>query len=840
MKSARLIGLALVAFFVVAVLLVLLSFSPLNPFAPRKVAQNATPTREAQGTPAAPSAAATSSAEQQAPVGDETAEPPGTVVIPTPQAPLPDFPVPTIPANAPDAFQQALTYRRNGDYVRAATAFRTTVQESSDPALARQAQFRLGEALYLAADFTNAVPALQAVIDQADDDDLAARAHYFLGDIFTQQQKYDDALAQLRIYRERTRALQGVVDRELGDVLLAAGDSAAAVTQYDAALQDPTFTNAQRVAVLTKIAEVLDARGEATSAAERLAQAFELAPDNPTRANVEYLWGEQLYRAGKAQEAYEHWRHALAAYTETAGAHRAVARLVELDAPNINELQRGIANYAVGSYDLALQAFRRYIAAQDTPGALVLYYAALAYQRQGNQAGALRNLAALLESYPDDPRVPDALYAQAVSQTRQGDSAAALATLHRLLKAYPNDARIDNGFWNVALYLEGAERHAEAADVYVELADRLPASSLAAPARFNAGVQAYLAQDYARAREQWNRAIQAYPNSQYADSAAYWLGKLTREQGDPQTATQFYQQATKPPRTYYSWRAFDALNQGAPPPSYRLADYAMDDTPQTRAELAQWVSRWSGAPASAELPAAVKNAPAFRRGSEYASLARALDARPQFQAVNETFAKDPAALLALALYYKDNNYFSLSIDAASRLAALSEQSDADQPRLLRQLVYPTYFADLIVPYAETHKFDPALFFGLVRQESSFNPMSYSSAQARGLSQVIPATGQGIARALSVQDFQQDDLFKPYVSVRFGTYYLGSVLDSFDGNIFYALMGYNGGPGNARRWEKPDLDAAVESITYAETHLYVRTVYDQYREYVDVYRGRENQ
>ena len=37
----------------------------------------------------------------------------------------------------------------------------------------------------------------------------------------------------------------------------------------------------------------------------------------------------------------------------------------------------------------------------ETPGAEVLYYAALAYQRQGDQAGALRNLDVLLLNYPD-------------------------------------------------------------------------------------------------------------------------------------------------------------------------------------------------------------------------------------------------------------------------------------------------------------------------------------------------------------------------------------------------------------------------------------------------------
>ncbi len=822
MKSARLIGIGLGAFLVLALLLVLVSVTSFNPFAETQTALPRASTRVIAPTSAAQASSA-------------TAPPPTARPEPTQEAALPP---PTIPPNASAAYTQGLAHRRNGDYIRAATSFRAAAQESADAALARQAQFQLGEALYLAADFTNAQIALQAVTAQNNDDALALRAHYFLGDIFTQQQNYDAALEHLRFYRDRSRALRGVLDREIGDTLLASGDSAAALEQYETAFQDPTFNAAQRVAVLKKIAEIYTARGEPQLASIRLAEAFKLAPDDTARANVEFLWGEALYASEETDAALEHWRHALATYTLTPGAHQSVAKLVELDAPNINELQRGIANYGVGNYDLALQAFRRWIAANDVPGADVLYYASLAYQRQGDYAGSLRNLDALLANYPQDKRIPDALYAKAVSQTRQGNPAAALATLRQLLKLAPDDARIDNAYWNAALAYEGAGNYAQAGAAYRELAETLPASSFAPFALFNGGVSYYLAQNYAQAQTLWQAALKNYPTSSHAASAAYWLGKLARQRGDESSAVQFFQRAAQPPRSYYSWRALDALNQPAPPPSYDVNDYAMQDNAETRAEMERWIATWSDEPASAELPARVLSDKAFQRGSEYASLARALEARPQFQTVNENFKTDAAALYALALYYKDTNYFSLSMDAANKLANLSGQDETRQPRLLRALIYPTYYADLIVPYAEQHAFDPALLFALVRQESNFNPLSISSAQARGLTQVIPGTGDMIARALDARDFQQSDLFKPYVSVRFGAYYLATVLDMFNGSAPYALMGYNGGPGNARKWQKNDLDIAVETIPFAETHLYVRTVQNQYRQYVDVYRAQD--
>lgn len=773
----------------------------------------------------------------RAPAQQAAVEPTQSTPEPTPAADGADVPLPAAPANPSDAFQQGMTLRRNGDYVSAATAFRTVAQNSPDLALARQAQFRLGEMLYLAGDFTNALIALDAVVKDKPDDDYAARARYFLGDMYTQRQQYDNALAQLRAYRQTSRALMGYIDEEIADVMVAAGDSAGAIKQYDVALEDATLIPAKRVAILLKIADVHSGRGEPGLAAARLGQAFDIAPDNATLANVEYRWGLALNDAGETDQAIAHWKHALAMYTSERGAYDSVVKLVEVGATGIDDLQRGIADYYADQYDVALQALRRYISTHDVPGADVVYYAALAYKAQGNYAGALRNYEVVLQSYPGDKRVPDALYGKAMALSAQGNSSDAFVVLRQLAKQYPAYGQTDDGWWQIGQALENVQQYARAAQVYQELVATFPASGWAPAALYNAGLSYYFAQDPQHAAQAWDQTIRSYPASQHADSAAYWLGKLAHEQGDQATADKFFRQATGSPRTYYSWRALDALGNAPPPATYDLAAYTMLEDKGTLAQMEQWIAGWSGAKTvSRNLPNAVLSDPYFKRGAELAGLDRAMEARPQFAALNERFNDDAVALYALARYYRDNNYFSVSIDAAERLARLSGQSDAQLPRYLRQLIYPTYFADLIVPYAEKNGFDPALFFGLVRQESGYNPLSYSSAAARGLTQVIPDTALGIARSLKVSNFKQDDLFKPYISVRFGTYFFGVVLDQFNGSPFYALMGYNGGPGNAKKWQRADLDEAVEHITLPESYLYVRTVYSQYRQYVDIYRA----
>jgi soluble lytic murein transglycosylase len=127
---------------------------------------------------------------------------------------------------------------------------------------------------------------------------------------------------------------------------------------------------------------------------------------------------------------------------------------------------------------------------------------------------------------------------------------------------------------------------------------------------------------------------------------------------------------------------------------------------------------------------------------------------------------------------------------------------------------------------------------MLRQESLFNPGAQSGAGAIGLAQVMPATGQGIAQNLQVADFQESDLLRPAVSIRFGAFYLSRQLDLMEGSLQAALSAYNGGPGNAQRWAGGtvvhDADVFAESIDYAETRGYVKLVYGYYGAYRRLY------
>ena len=116
--------------------------------------------------------------------------------------------------------------------------------------------------------------------------------------------------------------------------------------------------------------------------------------------------------------------------------------------------------------------------------------------------------------------------------------------------------------------------------------------------------------------------------------------------------------------------------------------------------------------------------------------------------------------------------YGLAARGASRLAGLwPNGSIRTAPPAVQRLSYPLAYADLLSVEAGARSLDPLLLAALIRQESLFEPAAESYAGARGLGQVMPATGEGIARSLNMADFVLDDLYRPWVSVRFGAYYL---------------------------------------------------------------------
>jgi soluble lytic murein transglycosylase len=171
------------------------------------------------------------------------------------------------------------------------------------------------------------------------------------------------------------------------------------------------------------------------------------------------------------------------------------------------------------------------------------------------------------------------------------------------------------------------------------------------------------------------------------------------------------------------------------------------------------------------------------------------------------------------------------------LALLVAKAAAERGLILPHAYYPT--PDFV---PEGLKVSRALALSIARRESEFDPAARSSADARGLMQVLPGTAKLMAQKLG-KDFDASKLIAdPAYNVTMGAAYLAEMAEEFGPSIALIASGYNAGPGRPRRWigefgdpRRPDVDVVdwIETIPFSETRTYVMRV----AEGVVIYRAK---
>ena len=156
----------------------------------------------------------------------------------------------------------------------------------------------------------------------------------------------------------------------------------------------------------------------------------------------------------------------------------------------------------------------------------------------------------------------------------------------------------------------------------------------------------------------------------------------------------------------------------------------------------------------------------------------------------------------------------------------------------QQLFYPRAFSAQIDALAGKVGVADHVLYALIREESYFDPGAVSSAGAIGLSQLMPATAEQVARSLRIE---QPDLRDPATNLEIGARHLKDLLRSVD-NVPKALLAYNAGLTRVRTWEKAagdlPLDLFLESVPIEETRGYVRKILVSAVMYARLYNGKD--
>ncbi|MDA3934954.1 MAG: transglycosylase SLT domain-containing protein [Gammaproteobacteria bacterium] len=151
----------------------------------------------------------------------------------------------------------------------------------------------------------------------------------------------------------------------------------------------------------------------------------------------------------------------------------------------------------------------------------------------------------------------------------------------------------------------------------------------------------------------------------------------------------------------------------------------------------------------------------------------------------------------------------------------------DATRQMYALRFPVSYEAIVRQQANVHQVDTALIYGLMRAESAMNPQAISSANARGLMQVTPATARALASRHGLSYSGSASLLQADTNITFGTTMLADMLARYAGDPVLVLGAYNAGPQVLQRWqqqnrpERPDI--WVETIPYFETREYIPRV-----------------
>lgn len=150
---------------------------------------------------------------------------------------------------------------------------------------------------------------------------------------------------------------------------------------------------------------------------------------------------------------------------------------------------------------------------------------------------------------------------------------------------------------------------------------------------------------------------------------------------------------------------------------------------------------------------------------------------------------------------------SAEIAAADVITIEPEEIFIPAPRM--PLIQAPY-GDMIQSAAKKYSVDADLIFSVIAAESNFNPRAISRRGARGLMQLLPATGTR---------FGVKDIFDPAQNIDAGTQYLRDLMARYQGDLVLTLAAYNAGPGAVQRYGRVP--------PYHETISYVRAIRKTY-------------
>ena len=301
----------------------------------------------------------------------------------------------------------------------------------------------------------------------------------------------------------------------------------------------------------------------------------------------------------------------------------------------------------------------------------------------------------------------------------------------------------------------------------------------------------------------------------------YWMGKALEKGNSPKAKEIFSELSNE--RGFYPMLAKAKLY-----PENRGAGY---DFGQTELSVARSISDpyWAHE--------YKKFQPELAEIAELRQLDRLGAAKQRWRFLLEKLSQEEQLQIALSQYANEQNWFELGVDGSIIAKAW------DYVGLRLPNAYSQYF-DIALSNVNLSETEPQAIvdnrvtktfaMAIARQESAWNPMAQSSANARGLMQLLPSTAQKTAENQQLPYNGESDLFKPLNNILLGAAHLNELNAKYPNNRILIASAYNAGANRVEKWlaranGKLAMDEFIASIPFFETRGYVQNVltYDFY-------------
>ena len=439
----------------------------------------------------------------------------------------------------------------------------------------------------------------------------------------------------------------------------------------------------------------------------------------------------------------------------------------------------------------------------------------------GEKGGAIQAYQRAVQTFPNASETAVAL----LKLAKLVEPGQAVSYLDQVAQHFP--AKAGEALLEKAKLLEQQNNLKYAAAVRQILLDRYSKADAAAELRWSLAQERGDAND-AQAARVWAESLRLHnPDSQQAPEATYWSGKWAEQLGKEKEAKAAYEQVlAKYPQSYYAWRSAARLG-------WDVGDF------NSVRQLKPAVARPNARPDLPVGSTALKELFQLGQDRDAWKLWQVEFPDPMRPSVAEQFT-DGVMRLSVGDYL-DGIFMVSFLQERDKPEERAQYRSLKQQASYWQALYPFPFLEPIETWSQERQLNPLLVTALIRQESRFMPGIRSSVGATGLMQVMPDTGAWIAKQIKLKDYQLND---PDDNIKLGTWYLDYTHQEYSGNSMLAIASYNAGPGAVGGWVakagSQDPDVFVEKIPYTETKGYVKSVFENYWNYLRLYNPEISQ